>query len=388
MSTPLKLETADLEGTASALRDLSHTTTQLSATLNSAWGQLDGGWHSYCREDANVYFRHVMTELKHMEDMLTQMGGALHGTATLVQAADDEAALYFVWGAGQGQPQDTSPRGGGGITAPPIAQPEGMTWEDWIKDWVDWLLGRGKYADPPNIEVTIFPTPTPPPTQMPPPATQLPATDTPAPTATPTPAPITDVQFSSPPVPLTGNTFVNGFGPIAFAQDNQSGLYQGTSGLHGGIDLGVAGGTEVKAGVYGEIVDRIINDANSPGGNVVIKVGDKYVIYGHTEALANLKPGDLVTPDTVLGKIYTWTEYDANGKPFDNSHLHLTVLEELPGDQWRAHNPALLFSGDTVLPSGLSATVEGHAEIESFIYSGEDNYWDNPDNPDLGIIYK
>lgn len=101
MSTPLKLETADLEGTASALRDLSHNTTQLSATLTSAWGQLDGGWHSYCREDADGYFRQVMTELKQMEDMLAQMGGALHGTAGLVAVADEEAVTFFDWNAGQ-----------------------------------------------------------------------------------------------------------------------------------------------------------------------------------------------------------------------------------------------------------------------------------------------
>ncbi len=96
MSTPLKLETVELEGSSGALRELSHSTSQLSTTLSSAWGQLDGGWHSYCREDANGYFRHVMTELKHMEDMLAQMGTALNGTAGLVGAADVEAATYFL----------------------------------------------------------------------------------------------------------------------------------------------------------------------------------------------------------------------------------------------------------------------------------------------------
>jgi hypothetical protein len=109
MSTPLKLETADPEGTASALRELSHSTTHLSATLNSAWGQLDGGWHSYCREDADGYFRWVMTELKHMEDMLTQMGGALHGTAGLVAVADKEAATCFVGSDGLLTDQNDAP---------------------------------------------------------------------------------------------------------------------------------------------------------------------------------------------------------------------------------------------------------------------------------------
>jgi hypothetical protein len=52
MCTPLKLETAELEGSSGALRELSHSTSQLSATLSGAWSQLDGGWHSYCREDA------------------------------------------------------------------------------------------------------------------------------------------------------------------------------------------------------------------------------------------------------------------------------------------------------------------------------------------------
>jgi GH24 family phage-related lysozyme (muramidase) len=198
MSTPLKLETADLEGTASALRDLSHSTTQLSATLNSAWGQLDGDWHSYCREDADGYFRHVMTELKHMEDMLTQMGGALHGTAGLVALADEEATKYFLVNGetlvdengnpitlllpetgGTPPPQAPTP------TPTPNAYPEpGSFW-----DWVDWILGRGKYAPkrvilgPGSVEITIFPTPTRPPTPIPP------ATSTPIPTPIPTQTP-------------------------------------------------------------------------------------------------------------------------------------------------------------------------------------------------------
>jgi hypothetical protein len=129
MSTPLKLETADLEGTASALRELSHSTTQLSATLHNAWGQLDGGWHSYCREDADGYFHHVMTELKHMEDMLAQMGGALHGTAGLVALADEEAVKFFEWNTeqegvdidGDGKPDGVIPilPETGGVEEPP-----------------------------------------------------------------------------------------------------------------------------------------------------------------------------------------------------------------------------------------------------------------------------
>jgi Contact-dependent growth inhibition CdiA C-terminal domain len=114
MSTPLKLETADLEGTASAVRSLSHNTTQLSATLNSAWGQLDGGWHSYCREDADGYFRYVMTELKHMEDMLTQMDGALHGTVGLVAVADEEAVKFFDWQGEVNAPTSPGEDGEGG----------------------------------------------------------------------------------------------------------------------------------------------------------------------------------------------------------------------------------------------------------------------------------
>ena len=254
---------------------------------------------------------------------------------------------------------------------------------------------------PPEVTVTFFDsngkpiTPTPVPTPAPVPTTQptaQPTIEPTAPTSVPTATPATStntvgVEFTQPPVPMTGNTFVNGFGPIEFARDHWQGNYGRTSGLHGGIDLGVPGGTEVKAGVYGEVVEPGFNtDADFPGGHVIIKVGDKYVIYGHTEQSSNLKPGDRVTPDTVLGTTFHWDAL--NNYDYDNSHLHLAVLEQLPDGRWRTHNPALLFSPDAVLPSGITDTANGEAQMESFIYSGTANYWDHKNDAAIGIVWR
>jgi uncharacterized protein YukE len=196
MSTPLKLETADLEGTASALRGLSHNTTQLSATLNSAWGQLDSGWHSYCREDADDYFRHVMTELKHMEDMLAQMGGALHGTAGLVAVADEEAVKFFVLGDGSLTDQNGAP-----IipllpeTGDDLSSPEAGLGDDIL----NWLCRTFGIFCPP----LPTPTPTPPPVTIYPPSTGAPQPPTSSPPqSTPTPPPIsTPLPPGFPPPP-------------------------------------------------------------------------------------------------------------------------------------------------------------------------------------------
>ena len=367
----------------------------------------------------------VLPALNRLVHALSAAAQTTHQINMLMQQAERDAAAVLHDDTTPGQPSGSSggrlysPNKGDGTKPPtppvtltsgsPLIGATGITGAQTttLPNMTGVQAGPLNDAPQPNIAVTFFDsqgnpitpaTPTPAATATSQPTgTTVPAspTATSAATATAvppaTPANSVGVQFTTLPVPLTGNTFVNAFGPNQFAKDNWKGNYGGTSGLHGGIDLGVPGGTEVKAGVYGTVVSAAgkpspIPDANSPGGNVVVQVGDKYVVYGHTGQSADLKPGSKVTPDTVIGSTYHWDE--SNSYDYDNSHLHLTVLEPLPDNGWRTHNPARLFSPDTVLPAGINDVASGESQMESFIYSGSANYWDHKNDEALGIVWR
>lgn len=59
--------------------------------------------------------------------------------------------------------------------------------------------------------------------------------------------------------------------------------YNGTSGLHGGLDFHAPVGTPTKTGLEGVYIGSgagVTRDASKPS-NVVVRVGNQYVVYGH-----------------------------------------------------------------------------------------------------------
>jgi murein DD-endopeptidase MepM/ murein hydrolase activator NlpD len=133
-----------------------------------------------------------------------------------------------------------------------------------------------------------------------------------------------DVIFTS--LPVTPK-WTNGFGAITFARDNWGGNYTGTSGLHGGIDFGCSTGTSIRAGVWGTL-EGTSGDATP---NVVVKVGDWYITYGHVTQSKTLAKS--ITPDTVVGVVVDQGT---------NTHLHLSVRRK-SGSGGRFYNSLSFF---------------------------------------------
>ena len=109
------------------------------------------------------------------------------------------------------------------------------------------------------------------------------------------------------------------YGTTEFAYDNRD-LYEYSQGLHAGIDLGGAAGTEVRAGVYGKVIS--INRAGFRPANVTIEVKGfqsvYHVIYGHlAEDSIDVELEAEVTPDTLIGTLEDTED-----------HTHLEIRSE------------------------------------------------------------
>ena len=160
----------------------------------------------------------------------------------------------------------------------------------------------------------------------------------------------------------------NGFGAITFAQEKWEELYKGTSGLHSGVDFGCETGTTIRAGVRGTL-EGSSGDATP---NVVVKVGDWYVTYGHVTQSTSLKKGQEITPDTVVGVVF------AQG---DNTHLHLSIRRK-SGSGGRFYHSLSFFPRSMVsgYDWGPYVTGEDTWSMRSFLPQSTTvaNYWKDP----------
>ena len=168
-------------------------------------------------------------------------------------------------------------------------------------------------------------------------------------------------------LPVTSK-WENGFGAITFARDNweKDNLYTGTAGLHSGVDFGCEIGTAIRAGVRGTL-EGSSGDATP---NVVVKVGDWYVTYGHVTQTKSLKKE--ITPDTVVGVVF------AQG---DNTHLHLSIRRK-SGSGGRFYNSLNFFPRSMVsgYDWGPYVTGEDTWSMRSFLPQSTSvaNYWTDP----------
>ncbi|MBZ0278545.1 MAG: hypothetical protein K8I60_20525, partial [Anaerolineae bacterium] len=108
--------------------------------------------------------------------------------------------------------------------------------------------------------------------------------------------------------------------------------YKYAQALHGGLDFGNSNdkGVLIYAGVDGTF-NKLDTKFTRPNGQWVT-VGDYTIIYGHLTNPRPFNPGDVITPDTVMGEI------DLGGQ----NHLHLEVRYL---GKWIL-NPLLFMPGD------------------------------------------
>lgn len=133
-------------------------------------------------------------------------------------------------------------------------------------------------------------------------------------------------------LPVDDSVWNNGFGAHSFARDNWSDYYSQLGGLHNGADFGAEAGTTVYAGLTGDL-KGVSGDAKD-GGHVVVTVGDYIVTYGHTVRNPDLKDGQVVTPETIIGTI---------ANQGDNDHLHLSIKSG-----GRYYNPLKFFDAGLI----------------------------------------
>jgi RHS repeat-associated protein len=100
-------------------------------------------------------------------------------------------------------------------------------------------------------------------------------------------------------IQLYGNT------NFAFNLDGTGPSYAYSQGFHGGLDLLAEPGTEVVAGIHGRVAWVSDWTAYKPRYIVIEIAPNTYIIIGHLSAdnPSNLKAGQVVTPDTVVGTL-------------------------------------------------------------------------------------
>ena len=114
-------------------------------------------------------------------------------------------------------------------------------------------------------------------------------------------------RFARLPVDRGDLDWVTWYGTTEFAYNHRED-YAYSQELHAGIDLGGDAGTQVRAGVFGEVLLK--NRTGFGPGNLTVRVigsdGASYdVIYGHltAESIDQFEIGDAVNPNTIIGSL-------------------------------------------------------------------------------------
>jgi RHS repeat-associated protein len=197
----------------------------------------------------------------------------------------------------------------------------------------------------------------------------------------------TELRFTASPV--SGVTYVQGFGATQWACDVCGGgdgmgecpnlsytkgetecPYQGTRGLHNGLDLAVVNGTPVYwTGNVSGMVVKVDKEYLDAVPNVVIEAGGYWVVFGHLSSRV-VERNKVVTAGTQLGTT-------------GESHLHLGVVSMGGG---KYYNPLYFFDSDVAITFvGLMGPYfegEGPWSIKSYSAAGKCQGWFWGCNPD------
>jgi murein DD-endopeptidase MepM/ murein hydrolase activator NlpD len=136
------------------------------------------------------------------------------------------------------------------------------------------------------------------------------------------------------------------FGPTQWAHDNWVGNYDGTRGLHGGLDFSAPNGTNqplVWPGTGNGTVSNIEPYNRDGAPNIVIQYGFEYVVFSH-RAASYVENNPEVRPGQTIGLS------GASGNGY--SHLHFGVTT----NDYVHHNPLYDFSPE------LQARILSHAQ--------------------------
>jgi len=130
MNDLMRVPPEALRAAASDLLQLSGEVSHVQSTLRHHWGRLDAGWQSYARAGVDAQYEETVREIERMAVMLEQLGAALVKTAEIVEAADRDAAAFFLVEevkAGRGK-------------APGLAKliPDGTTTPQWEQEGFGW----------------------------------------------------------------------------------------------------------------------------------------------------------------------------------------------------------------------------------------------------------
>ncbi len=174
------------------------------------------------------------------------------------------------------------------------------------------------------------------------------------------------------PMNITDVQWVQYFGNSQFAYriwSEGKQWYKYSQGLHGGFDYGSSrAGTLLYAGVEGQVFEVFRNSATYSPNYVQVTVGPYLLIYGHMTNVPNLKKGQRVVPDTVVGYV------DAGGQ----NHLHLEVRYKL----WWILNPLLVMT-----PAVRDQILSRYTDYTSHFYRDATwSQWQDPfDQPVLRL---
>ena len=177
-------------------------------------------------------------------------------------------------------------------------------------------------------------------------------------------------------VPIQEPEWTNGFGPNSFAITHPDFYIDQSAGIHPGMDFGkkydpnCISCMTVYATVSGTISEEYGGDADP---NVVIDLGNgMFVIYGHVEG--SLLPETKVQVGDAIGFLENQSGVDANGNPYDNTHVHLSLRQGT-----RTYNPIYFFSDPSVLANFTFRYPKGESlySVSSYEYGSGASYW-NP----------
>lgn len=178
-------------------------------------------------------------------------------------------------------------------------------------------------------------------------------------------------------LPFSGNPgpgswlLIQPYGNTTFAYQYRNSVYFGGQGLHFGIDLAAACGTEVLA-----IGDGVVYSVDSWHGagphNLLINHENGYAsFYGHLLVRSFLRPGEVVSAGQVVG-FSGDPDRTCNSRP----HLHLEIRDS--NTHALAFNPIELIAADWERIAMYGASPIGFQQAEDNTRRWTDMY-DQPD---------
>lgn len=178
-------------------------------------------------------------------------------------------------------------------------------------------------------------------------------------------------------LPFSGNPgpgswlLIQPYGNTTFAYQYRNSVYFGGQGLHFGIDLAAACGTEVLA-----IGDGVVYSVDSWHGagphNLLINHKNGYAsFYGHLLVRSFLRPGEVVSAGQVVG-FSGDPDRTCNSRP----HLHLEIRDS--DTHALAFNPIELIAADWERIARYGASPIGFQQAEDNTRRWTDMY-DQPD---------